>query len=96
MSERGKASSGAVKQVPLRLEPELYEELARRSAIEQKSMNTIVREALRAQFDTVRITKSQLHAAITRIARDDSEILAKLAGPETENTDECKAVLSRA
>ena len=72
-----------VKQMPLRLDRELYEELSRRSTIEKKSMSDIVRDALRSHFDAVRVTKPQLRAAIERIAREDAEILEALArGPQ--------------
>ena len=72
-----------VKQMPLRLERELYEELSRRSTIEKKSMSDIVRDALRSHFDAVRVTKPQLRAAIERIAREDAEILEALGrGPQ--------------
>src|ERR1700685_3543573 len=62
-----------VKQLPLRLDRELYQELSRRSTIENRSMSDIVRDALRAHFDAVRITKPQLRAAIERIAPEDAE-----------------------
>ncbi len=72
-----------VKQMPLRLDRELYEELSRRSTIERKSMSDIVREALRSHFDAVRVTKPQLRAAIKRIAREDADILEALGrGPQ--------------
>ena len=72
-----------VKQIPLRLDRELYEELSRRSTIERKSMSDIVREALRSHFDAVRVTKPQLRAAIARIAREDADILEALGrGPQ--------------
>ncbi len=72
-----------VKQLPLRLDLELYEELSRRSTIEMKSMSDIVREALRSHFDAVRVTKPQLRAAIQRIAREDADILEALGrGPQ--------------
>ena len=72
-----------VKQLPLRLDRELYEELSRRSTIENKSMSDIVRDALRSHFDAVRVTKPQLRAAIERIAREDADILEALGrGPQ--------------
>jgi hypothetical protein len=72
-----------VKQMPLRLDRELYEELSRRSTIEKKSMSDIVRDALRSHFDAVRVSKPQLRAAIERIAREDTEILEALGkGPQ--------------
>jgi len=74
-----------VKQLPLRLDRELYQELSRRSTIENKSMSDIVRDALRAHFDAVRITKPQLRAAIERIAHEDAEILE---APRTRATGE--------
>jgi len=74
-----------VKQLPLRLDRELYQELSRRSTIENKSMSDIVRDALRAHFDAVRITKPQLRAAIERIAHEDAEILEALGRGPQEN-----------
>jgi hypothetical protein len=58
-------------------------------------MSDIVRDALRAHFDAVRVTKPQLRAAIAKIAREDREILAALAkGPE-ETPDELHRVPRR-
>jgi hypothetical protein len=69
--------------MPLRLERDLYDELSRRSQIQQRSMSDIVRDALRSHFEAVRVTKPQLRAAIDRIAREDADILEALArGPE--------------
>jgi hypothetical protein len=77
---------GEVKQIPLRLDRALYEELSRRSTIEKKSMSDIVRDALRSHFASVRVTKPQLRAAIERIAREDAEILEALGkGPEEQS-----------
>jgi hypothetical protein len=82
MTQRDHAGA-EVKQMPLRLDRELYEELSRRSTIEKKSMSDIVREALRSHFDAVPVTKPQLRAAIERIAREDAEILKALGrGPQ--------------
>lgn len=86
MEQRTSAGAG-VKQMPLRLDRELYEELSRRSTIENKSMSDIVRDALRSHFDAVRVTKPQLRAAIERIAREDAEILEALGkGPQEQPT----------
>lgn len=83
-----RSSAGAeVRQIPLRLDRALYEELSRRSTIENKSMSDIVRDALRSHFDAVRVTKPQLHAAIERIARDDAEILKALGRGPQETSD---------
>jgi hypothetical protein len=84
------AEEAEVRQMPLRLDRALYEELSRRSTIEKKSMSDIVREALRSHFDAVRVTKPQLRAAIERIAREDADILEALGkGPqETSNGDD--------
>ena len=76
-----------VKQLPLRLDRELYEELSRRSTIENKSMSDIVRDALRSHFDAVRVSKPQLRAAIARIAREDADILEALGRGPQEPTD---------
>jgi hypothetical protein len=76
-----------VKQMPLRLDRELYEELSRRSTIEKRSMSDIVRDALRSHFDSVRVTKPQLRAAIRRIAREDAEILEALGRGPQETSD---------
>ena len=78
MTQRDRAGAD-VKQMPLRLDRELYEELSRRSTIERKSMSDIVRDALRSHFDAVPVTKPQLRAAIERIAREDTEILEALS-----------------
>jgi hypothetical protein len=84
-----------VKQMPLRLDRELYEELSRRSTIEKKSMSDIVREALRSHFDAVRVTKPQLRAAIERIAREDTEILEALGRGPQETVNGVSHKLSR-
>jgi hypothetical protein len=57
-----------VKQIPLRLDRELYEELSRRSTIERKSIGHRA-GSFGSHFDAVRVTKPQLRAAIKRIAR---------------------------
>jgi hypothetical protein len=83
------STGSEIKQMPLRLDRELYEELSRRSTIENRPMSDIVREALRSHFDAVRVTKPQLRAAIAKIAREDAEILAALAkGPQEHPGDE--------
>jgi hypothetical protein len=87
MSDRERAGT-SVKQLPLRLDHDLYEELSRRSTIEKKSMSDIVRDALRSHFDAVRVTKPQLRAAIERIAREDKEILDALGRGPGETTNE--------
>jgi hypothetical protein len=84
---RREPTANDVKQLPLRLDHELYQELSRRSTIEEKSMSDIVRDALRAYFDAVRITKPQLRAAIERIAHEDAEILEALERGPQENTN---------
>jgi hypothetical protein len=84
-----------VKQMPLRLDSELYEELSRRSTIEKRSMSDIVRDALRSHFDAVRVTKPQLRAAIERIAREDAEILEALGRGPQETADGIPDKLSR-
>jgi hypothetical protein len=86
MTQRERTAND-VKQLPLRLDRELYEELSRRSTIENRSMSDIVRDALRAHFDTVRITKPQLRAAIERIAHEDAEILEALAREPQESVN---------
>jgi len=86
MAQRERTAND-VKQLPLRLDHELYQELSRRSTIENKSMSDIVRDALRAHFDAVRITKPQLRAAIERIAHEDAEILEALGRGPQEKTN---------
>jgi hypothetical protein len=79
---RSAKNASETKQMPLRLDHELYDELSRRSTIEQRPMSEIVRDALRAHFATVRVTKPQLRAAIKRIAKEDASILEALGrGP---------------
>ena len=86
MTQRERLESD-VKQLPLRLDRELYDELSRRSAIEKRPMSEIVRDALRSHFDSVRVTKPQLRAAIQRIAREDADILEALGRGPQEMTD---------
>ncbi len=75
---RGKRDGADVKQMHLQLDLEIYEELCRRSKIEGKSLSDVVQEALRAHLSAVRVTKAHLHAAIERIAREDTDILEAL------------------
>jgi hypothetical protein len=94
MTQRENAGA-EIKQMPLRLDRELYEELSRRSTIEKKSMSDIVRDALRSHFDAVRVSKPQLRAAIERIAREDAEILEALGrGPQENETSTSRPATS--
>jgi plasmid stability protein len=65
-------------QIPVRLDAETAEELRTRAAVEGKSMNQVIREALETHFTTKQLSRQQLTAAIERVAKRDSAILEAL------------------
>jgi len=61
------------KAFPSRLPPELYEELTRRAAIEQRSKNSILTDALANYFREVKVSKSDVRAAIARLVAEHGD-----------------------
>jgi hypothetical protein len=61
-----------------RIPAEVHEELARRSAIEQRSMNSILGEALVSYFRAVKVPKSKIRAAIARVVADHRDTLDEI------------------
>lgn len=69
----------AVKQIPLRLDPEVYARLQLQARAERRSMNEVVRDALQSHLDARPIPRERLRELASSIVARDAELLEALA-----------------
>lgn len=69
----------AVKQIPIRVDLEVIEQLKIRSTIEGRSVNEIVNEAIREYTKSHPVSREAMLKMVRAIARDDASILEALA-----------------
>ena len=69
----------ATKQIAIRMDVAVAQELKVRSAIENRSVNEIVNEAVRAYTATHPISRERMLAMVRSIAREDADLLKTLA-----------------
>lgn len=69
----------AVKQVAVRLDTAVAQELKVRAAIEGRSVNEIVNEAIRAYSSTHPVPRERMLAMVRSVAREDEALLRALA-----------------
>ena len=69
----------ARKGLPIRLDPEVYARLRLQATAENRSMNEVVREALRSHFAMRPIPRERLRELASEIVAQDRELLEALA-----------------
>lgn len=69
----------ALKQINIRVDEEMAEQLKLRSTIEKRSVNEIVGESLREYSKHHPISREQMLAMVRAIAKEDASILKALA-----------------
>jgi hypothetical protein len=68
-----------VKSLPVRLDPQMYAKLQLQAQAEGRSMNEVMREALRTHFEARPIPRERLRALAAEIVAQDAELLDALA-----------------
>jgi hypothetical protein len=69
----------AMKSLPVRLDPEVYARLRLQASAENRSMNEVVRDALRSHFDARPIPRERLRELASEIVAQDRDLLDALA-----------------
>jgi plasmid stability protein len=69
----------AVKQLGIRLDPQVIQQLKLRSAIEGRSVNEIVSNAIREYSSAHPVPRAQMLEMVRAIAVEDAELLKALA-----------------
>lgn len=69
----------ALKQIPIRFDEELAEQLRLRSTVEHRSMNDIVVQAVREYTTKHPISREKMLELVRAIAREDKALLKALA-----------------
>jgi len=69
----------ATKQIPIRLDEETAAQLKLRSTIEKRSMNEIVRQAIREYSKTHPVPREEMLALVRAITKEDASLLEALS-----------------